>query len=780
MDAEEHAWMLACPIDSGKQQEANLTYTARTEGTRDSVIVIMNKITLVDAFLDAITPQLRGADVYGYVDGTTPEPTELLITTKDGKETSSPNPLHPIWVREDQQVLGYLLANLTKEVLVTVTTVTTASALWTTLAAMFSSHSASRINNIRTSLINAQKGNLSIASYFAAMRGYADELAAAGKPIQDDELVSYIIHGLDAVYKPLVSALDARVTPVTLDELFAMLSNFDQRMAQFHGSGGGGFKSSANMASRGRGGGSRSRSNPRNKGYEDDDDDSQDDDKVVVAADGSYGVDTNWYVDSGATNHIPNELEKVTMKEKYSGKDQITLLAEKEKIARKTLLKIIRTGHISCVPPEETDPPRDPPSCSGSDPPQDRRPLMGQAQASAQQPPQIRGALVLQVTRGPRRLVAPGLPPRANRHSSPGRLRVAQEVRGEPGEPNTFEAALCDEKWKKAMHEEYMALQKNKTWHLVPPQQGKNLIDCKWVFRIKRKSDGTIDRYKARLVAKGFKQRYGIDYEDTFRPVVKAATICLVLSIAVSRGWSLRQLGVQNTFLHGVLEEEVYMKQPPGFESKTAPSYLCKLDKALYELKQAPRACSSDEAITGLLKDLGADFALKDLGDLHYFLGVEVRKHKDGLLLSQEKYATDLVKKAGLQGCKPSPTPLSSSEKLSLAEGELLSSEDSTKYRSLVGALQYLTLTRPDISFAVNKVCQFLHAPTNVHLTAAKRIVRYVKHTLSLGLNFSKSHSTLASAFSDSDWAGSLDDRRSTGGFAVFFAPNLISWCARK
>ena len=130
---------------------------------------------------------------------------------------------------------------------------------------MFSSQSLSRVNNIRTALINAQKGNQSVSSFFAAMRGLADELAAAGKPIQDDELISYIIHGLDQDYQPLVSALDARVTPVILDELFAMLSNFDQRMAQYHGPGGG-FKSSANSASRGRGGGSRSRSSSRGKG----------------------------------------------------------------------------------------------------------------------------------------------------------------------------------------------------------------------------------------------------------------------------------------------------------------------------------------------------------------------------------------------------------------------------------------------------------------------------------------------------------------------------------
>jgi hypothetical protein len=133
------------------------------------------------------------------------------------------------------------------------------------------------------------------------------------------------------------------------------------------------------------------------------------------------------------------------------------------------------------------------------------------------------------------------------------------------GEPRNISEALDDNKWNHAMQEEYDALIKNKTWHLVPPSSGQNLIDFKWVCRIKKNADGTIQRYKARLVAKGFKQRYGIDYEDTFSPVVKATTIRLVLALSVSRGWSLCQLDVKNAFLHGVLEEEVYMKQPPGF-----------------------------------------------------------------------------------------------------------------------------------------------------------------------------------------------------------------------
>jgi histone deacetylase 1/2 len=287
----------------------------------------------------------------------------------------------------------------------------------------------------------------------------------------------------------------------------------------------------------------------------------------------------------------------------------------------------------------------------------------------------------------------------------------------------------------------------------------------------------------------------------------------------------LRQLDVKNAFLHGVLEEEVYMRQPPGYENKSSPHFLCKLDKALYELKQAPRAwysrlsskllalgffasksdtslfiyrksnvtifmliyvddiivaSSSQTATDALLRDLSQDFALKDLGDLNFFLGVEVRKVDNGIVLNQSKYAHDILARVGMTDCTGVPTPLSSSERITAQQGDLLGPDDSSKYRSLVGALQYLTLTRPDISFAVNKVCQYLHAPSTVHWATAKRILRYVKHSVTVGLTFMRSRSTLVSAFSDADWAGCVDDRRSTGGFAVFFGPNLISWSAKK
>jgi histone deacetylase 1/2 len=285
------------------------------------------------------------------------------------------------------------------------------------------------------------------------------------------------------------------------------------------------------------------------------------------------------------------------------------------------------------------------------------------------------------------------------------------------------------------MNLEHEALLPSNTWKLVPRPKGKNVIGCKWVFKIKLKADGTVDRYKARLVAKGFKQRYDIDYEDTFSPVMKAATIRLILSLAVSNNWSLRQLDVQNAFLHGVLDEEVYMDRPPGYESH--PGYVCKLEKALYGLKQAPRswyarlcgklislgfkpsradtslfyyskgghtsfvlvyvddiivASSSLEGTKALLSDFQKDFALKDLGDLHYFLGIEVKRDSNGLVLSQGKYENDILSRSGMDKCKPVDTPLPSTQKLSVSDGDKLDEGDCTRYRSLVGALQYLTL----------------------------------------------------------------------------------------
>jgi histone deacetylase 1/2 len=164
---------------------------------------------------------------------------------------------------------------------------------------------------------------------------------------------------------------------------------------------------------------------------------------------------------------------------------------------------------------------------------------------------------------------------------------VAHSTSDPSAEQRHYRAALGVPHWRPAMEQEYEALVKNNMWRLIALPAGLNVIDCKWVFKVKRCANGTIERYKARPVAKGFKQCYGLDYEDTFSPVVKPTTICILLSLAVTRGWFIRQLDVQNAFLHGVLEEEIFMRQPLGFEDPQRPHYLCHLVKAIYGLKQA-------------------------------------------------------------------------------------------------------------------------------------------------------------------------------------------------
>ncbi|KAM1666352.1 hypothetical protein ACFX14_045629 [Malus domestica] len=373
--------------------------------------------------------------------------------------------------------------------------------------------------------------------------------------------------------------------------------------------------------------------------------------------------------------------------------------------------------------------------------------------------------------------------------------------------------------WRQAMQDEFNALQLTGTWHLVPHSPSQNIVGCKWVFRIKRKPDGTVDRYKARLVAKGFHQKEGVDYQDTFSPVAKPVTIRILLTLAVQHDWFLHQLDISNAFLHGDLKEAVFMTQPPGFIDSNLPTHVCHLKKSLYGLKQAPRAwfdklfqvlctlgfkqSSSDASLFVLqasapvlvlvyvddilvigpntilcqhfIHKLSQAFPVKDMGPLHYFLGLEVQRNSEGLFMHQSKYSLDLLHKANMAGAKPCVTPLGTT-KLDHS-GPLLSNP--TEYRSLVGGLQYLTWTRPDLSFAVNQVCQFMHSPREQHLQAVKRILRFLKGTLTQGLWFKKGSLALT-AYSDADWAGCTFDRRSTTGFCVFLGPNLISWNAKK
>lgn len=388
--------------------------------------------------------------------------------------------------------------------------------------------------------------------------------------------------------------------------------------------------------------------------------------------------------------------------------------------------------------------------------------------------------------------------------------------------PSSYSQAVKHECWQQAMQEELRALQDNHTWDIVPCPPTVKPIGCKWVYSLKVRSDGTLERYKARLVALGNRQEYGVNYEETYAPVAKMTTIRTILAIAASQGWPLKQMDVKNAFLHGHLKEDIYMTPPPGLFSSST-SEVCKLNRSLYGLKQAPRAWfekfrttllqftfvqsqydsslflhksstgivlllvyvddivitgSDSLLITQLQQHLHDSFHMKDLGQLTYFLGLEVHSNTSGIFLHQHKYTQDLVSLAGLQDSSLVDTPLEVNVKYHMEEGELLS--DPSLYRQLVGSLNYLTITRPDIAFAVQQVSQFLHSPRHLHLAAVRRIIRYLRGTPSRGLFFPSGSSMQLSAFSDADWAGCPNTRRSITGWCMFLGNSLISWKSKK
>lgn len=328
-------------------------------------------------------------------------------------------------------------------------------------------------------------------------------------------------------------------------------------------------------------------------------------------------------------------------------------------------------------------------------------------------------------------------------------------------EPTSFKEANQIDCWQRVMKAELDALERNKTWSLVPLPPGKKVVNCRWVYRTKFRADGSIERYKARLVAKGFTQTEGIDFFETFSPVVKLTTVRFLLSVAISCGWFLHQLDIDNAFLNGDLDEEVYMRPPPSL-LHSSTNLVCKLHKSLYGLRQASRQwnakltsallhfgftqSSADHslfvqktpaAFTALLiyvddiviagkniqtiahikSYLNDHFHIKDLGELKYFLGLEIARSQRGLVINQRKYCLDIISDFGLTGCKPVPSPANPSVKLTTTDGELVS--DPTIFRKLIGKLLYLTHTRPDISFAVQQVSQFMIAPRTSHLQAA-------------------------------------------------------------
>jgi len=373
------------------------------------------------------------------------------------------------------------------------------------------------------------------------------------------------------------------------------------------------------------------------------------------------------------------------------------------------------------------------------------------------------------------------------------------------------------------MHEELNQFARNEVWTLVPRTNQMNVIGTKWVFKNKLDEQGVIVRNKARLVAKGYNQEEGIDYVETYAPVARLEVVRLLLAYACMNGFKLHQIDVKNVFLNRYIDEEVYVCQPPGFEDRKHPDYVFKLKKALYGLKQAPRQWYErlsnfllshayergktdktlfikktfndiilvqvyvDDNIFGstnqnlceqFVVTMQGEFEMSMMGELNYFLGLQIKQLNHGTFLSQTKYCKELLKRFDMKNCKEISTPMATNCYLD-SDGKG-TSMDQTKYRGLIGSLLYLTASRPNIMFNVCLCARFQSNPKESHFTIAKRILKYLQRTISVGLWYPSEVSLNLVGYSDSDFVGYKIDRKSTSGTCHMLGSSLISLYSKK
>ena len=402
-------------------------------------------------------------------------------------------------------------------------------------------------------------------------------------------------------------------------------------------------------------------------------------------------------------------------------------------------------------------------------------------------------------------------------------------------DPINFQQALQNhnaQKWIDAMKDEMKSMKDNDVWDLVELPKGVKPIGCKWIFKTKRDSKGNIERYKARLVAKGFTQKEGIDYKETFSPVSSKDSFRTIMALVAHLDLELHQMDVKTAFLNGDIDETIYMVQPENFVSGDPKSMVCKLKKSIYGLKQASRQwyhkfhqvitsygfevnmvddcvyhkfsgskliflilyvddillASSD---IGLLHDtkkfLTKNFEMKDLGDASFVLGIQIlRDRSRGILgLSQKSYIEKVLDRFGMKNCASGDTPVAKGDKFSLSQcpkNKLEIKEmEKIPYASAIGSLMYAQVcTRPDIAFIVGVLGRYLSNPGVDHWKAAKRVMRYLKRTKDYMLTYRRSDRLEIIGYTDSDFAGCQDSKRSTSGYVYMLAGGAISWRSAK
>ena len=411
---------------------------------------------------------------------------------------------------------------------------------------------------------------------------------------------------------------------------------------------------------------------------------------------------------------------------------------------------------------------------------------------------------------------------------------IAAAVHDTEGDPRSLSEARSRadwSSWKAAMDRELETLEKAGTWSTVSRPPGKNVVGSKWVFRLKRKADGSIDKYKARLVAQGFTQVHGVDYFDTYSPVAKLSSFRVILAYAARLDWEIESFDFNGAYLNGELGEgeDIYMQPPPGYEDRAGGS-VKKLHKSLYGLKQAGRKWY--DALCRVLADLGfrvshadpgvfhaqvegqtlifavhvddciltgssgtliarykrefhAKYALTDLGPLHWLLGIKITRDRAArtISLSQTSYIDTILSRFSLSDARPYQIPMSPTISLSKQDCPSNPTEEAhmrkVPYREAIGSLMYAAVaTRPDIAFAVSTLSQFLENPGEAHWEAVKRVFRYLAGTKELALTYGGEHFDLL-GYTDADGA-SQEHRHAISGHAFLVDGGAVSWSSRK
>ncbi|GJZ33445.1 retrovirus-related pol polyprotein from transposon TNT 1-94 [Tanacetum coccineum] len=389
-------------------------------------------------------------------------------------------------------------------------------------------------------------------------------------------------------------------------------------------------------------------------------------------------------------------------------------------------------------------------------------------------------------------------------------------------EPKNIKEAMADHSWIESMQDELNQFERLQVWELVPRPEGKNIIALKWLWKNKCDAENIVVRNKTRLVAKGYRQEEGIDFEESFAPVARLEAVRMFIAYAAHKNITIFQMDVKTAFLNGPLKEEVYVSQPEGFIDPEFPDHVYRLKKALYGLKQAPRAwydkLSSFLIEHGFTKGIidptlftrrhGGDillvqvyvddiifgstnpdfskrfanlmknnFEMSMMGELKFFLGLQVHQSPRGIFISQSQYAIELLKKHGLDECVSMSTPMATERLDADLQG---TPTDQTTYRRMIGGLMYLTASRPDIAFATFVCARYQARPTVKHLKEVKRIFRYLRQSYNMGLWYPKDSGFELIAYSDADHAGCKDDCKSTSRGLQFLGGKLISWSSKK